>query len=145
MTNIRYSSVRLGDELPPVEHVVSQDVIDAYAVSSLDYNPVHTNADWCTRAQVFGMPCTVGHGMFTMSLMASVAVRGWGAGTARVRSIEAKFTKPVPVGTLLRCTGRVKELHPIGPGRNFAVVELQALDPADTVMGVGSAEVLLPD
>jgi len=145
MNAIQFSQVRIGDELPVVEHFVSQDVIDAYAVSSLDYNPVHTNVDWCTRAQVFGMPCTVGHGMFTMSLMSSVVVRAWGAAHARVRSIEVKFTKPVPVGTQLRCSGKVKELHPIAPGKNFAVVELSMRDPADNVMSVGSAQVMLPD
>jgi phosphate acetyltransferase len=145
MNTIQFSKVHIGDELPVVEHFVSQDVIDAYAVSSLDYNPVHTNVDWCTRAQVFGMPCTVGHGMFTMSLMSSVVVRAWGAAHAHVRSIEVKFTKPVPVGTLLRCTGKVKELHPIAPGKNFAVVELSMHDPADHVMAVGSAQVMLPD
>jgi len=80
-----------------------------------------------------------------MSLMSSVVVRGWGAANARVRSIEVKFTKPVPVGTRLRCTGKVKELHPIAPGKNFAVVELYVHDPADQVMGVGSAQVMLPD
>jgi len=141
----RYAQVQIGDELPPVEQLVSQEVIDRYAVSSLDYNPVHTNVDWCTRAQVFGMPCTVGHGMFTQSLMASVVLRAWGAGSASFRTMEAKFTRPVPVNTVLRCTGKVKELHPIGPGRNFVLVELQALDPADNVMGVATATVHLPD
>lgn len=145
MTSIRYSQVKIGDELPEVGCLVSQDVIDAYAVASLDYNPVHTNIEWCTRAQVFGMPCTVGHGMFTMSLMTSVIVRGWGAANARVRSIEVKFTKPVAVGTLLRCTGKVKELHPIGPGRNFVVVDLHAMDTTGATMGIGSAAVGLTD
>ncbi len=141
----RFSQVQIGDELPGVEHIVTQDVIDRYAVASLDYNPVHTNVEWCTRARVFGIPVTVGHGMFTMSLMASVVVRGIDAGKARVRSVEAKFTKPVPVGSTLRCSGKVKELHPIGPGRNFVTVELSATNPAGEVMGVGSAEVMLPD
>lgn len=141
----RYSDVKIGDELPAIEKIVSQDVIDRYAVTSLDYNPVHTNKDWCTRAQVFGMPCTVGHGMFTQSLMASVVLRAWGAGSATFRSFEVKFTKPVPVNSILRATGKVKELHPHGPGRNFVTVELQALDPADQVMGVGTAHVHLPD
>lgn len=145
MKMTRFSQVQIGDELPPVEQVVSQDVIDRYAVASLDYNPVHTNIEWCTRALVFGIPSTVGHGMYTMSLMASVVVRGFGAGFTRVRSIDAKFTKPVAVGTLLRCTGKVKELHPIGPGRNFVRVELSALNGAGDVMGVGAADVLLPD
>jgi hypothetical protein len=69
----------------------------------------------------------------------------WGAAHAHVRSIEVKFTKPVPVGTLLRWTGKVKELHPIAPGKNFVVVELYMHDPVDHVMAVGSAEVMLPD
>jgi len=141
----RYSQVNIGDELPAIKQLVSQDVIDRYAVTSLDYNPVHTNIDWCTRAQVFGMPCTVGHGMFTQSLMASVVLRAWGAGSATFRTMEAKFTKPVPVGTVLRCEGKVKELHPIGPGRNFVTVEMQALDPAGNVMGIATANVHLPD
>lgn len=141
--SVRYSQVKIGDELPDVECLVSQDVIDAYAVASLDYNPVHTSVEWCKRAQVFGMPCTVGHGMYTMSLMTSVVLRGWGAGNIRVRSVEVKFTKPVAVGTLLRCTGKVKELHPIGPGKNFVVVDLRAMDAVGTVMGVGSAAVAL--
>ncbi len=145
MAQTRFSQIQIGHELPVVEQVVSQDVIDRYAVASLDYNPVHTNVEWCTRAQVFGIPQTVGHGMYTMSLMTSVVVRGLGPGTARVRSIDAKFTKPVPVGSTLRCSGKVKELHPIGSGRNFVTVELSATNPAGEVMGVGSAEVLLPD
>ena len=145
MTKSHFSEFQIGDELAAVEQVVSQDVIDRYAVASLDYNPVHTNIEWCTRAQVFGIPTTVGHGMFTMSLMASVALRGFGPGVGRVRAVEAKFTKAVAVGSTLRCTGKVKELHPIGPGRNFVTVELSATNPAGDVMGVGSAEVLLPD
>lgn len=145
MAQVRFSQIQIGHELPVVEQVVSQDVIDRYAVASLDYNPVHTNVEWCTRARVFGIPQTVGHGMYTMSLMASVVVRGFGAGVARVRSVDAKFTKPVPVGSTLRCSGKVKELHPIGAGRNFVTVELQATNPAGDVMGVGQAEVILPD
>ena len=145
MTQTRFSKIQIGLELPTIEQVVSQDVIDRYAVASLDYNPVHTNIEWCTRARVFGIPQTVGHGMYTMSLMTSVVVRGFGGGTARVRTIDAKFTKPVPVGSTLRCAGKVKELHPIGPGRNFVTVELLATNPAGDVMGVGAAEVLLPD
>lgn len=145
MKVMRFSQVNIGDELASVEHIVSQAVIDRYAVASLDYNPVHTDIDWCKRAKVFGIPETVGHGMYTMSLMASVISRNWSAAFARVRSIEAKFTKPVEVGSLLRCFGRVKELHPIAPGKNFVLVELKAVDKAGEPMALGSAEVMLPD
>ena len=58
MTDITFSSVNVGDELPEIAHVVSQQVIDRYAVASLDYNPVHTNIEWSERARVFGTPKT---------------------------------------------------------------------------------------
>ncbi len=145
MNSSHFSQVKIGDELPAVENIVSQDVIDRYAVASLDYNPVHTDIEWCKRAQVFGIPRTVGHGMYTMSLMASVIVRAFGAAPARVRSIETKFIKPVEVNSVLRCFGGVKELHPIGPGRNFVLVELRAVNNTGELMALGSAEVVLPD
>lgn len=141
----RFSEVKVGDKLPAISHVVSQEVIDHYAVGSLDYNPVHTDIEWAERSQVFGLPKTVGHGMFTMSMMASVILRGWGSDKLHVKTVEAKFTKPVEVGEELKCEGYVKELHFAGPGRNYVRVDLKAVtNDADTV-AVGHAEVVLPD
>lgn len=145
MTTPRFSEVKIGDTLAPIQHVVSQDVIDRYAVASLDYNPVHTDIEWARRAQVFGIPCTVGHGMFTISLMASVILRNWGPDKIHVKTVETKFTKPVEVGQELKCWGIVRELHPIGPGRNFVRVDLQAVTDGDATVSVGFAEVVLPD
>lgn len=141
----RFSDVKVGDTLSPISHVVSQEVIDRYAVGSLDYNPVHTDIEWAKRAKVFGMPCTVGHGMFTMSLMASVVLRNWGCDNLRVKTVETKFTKPVEVGQQIKCWGVVKELHPIGAGKNYVKVDLQAATNGDNIVSVGSAEVVLPD
>jgi acyl dehydratase len=70
-------------------------------------NPVHSNTDWAARAKVFGMPETVGHGMMTMSSMASVVTRAWGAGPA-VRFVDAKFTKAVKVGETITSVGTLK-------------------------------------
>ena len=90
--------IEVGTKLAPVVLQYSQDVIDRYALASLDMNPVHTNTDWSARAQVFGVPETVGHGMMSMSSMASVVTRAWGSVSqngGRVRFADAKFTKPV--------------------------------------------------
>lgn len=67
-------------------------------------NPVHTNADWAARAQVFGMPDTVGHGMMTMSTITWLMTRSWGVVSdngGRVRRVQSKFTKPVKVGEVV--------------------------------------------
>lgn len=144
MTELRFSELRVGDTLPTVQHSVSQDTIDRCAVAHLDYNPVHTDVEWCKKAQVFGTPKTVAHGMFTMSLMTSVVLRAWHRAGAFINSIDAKLTRPVEVGQTLRCDGTVIELHPRGPGQSFVVVALTAVNAEGATVGVGRAKVTVP-
>ncbi len=143
-----FSEIQTGEELPPVTLVYKQDVIDRYALGSLDMNPVHTNEDWSKRAQVFGMPVTVGHGMMTMSTMASVVTRAWGVVSSNgghVRWVESKFTKPVPVGETIVNRGKVKQKHFVGPGKNWVTVSVEACDSKGDVIGVTEVGYHLPD
>ena len=141
----RFSEIEVGQDLPVVSLEVSQAVIDRNAVASLDYNPVHLNVPWCRKAKVFGTELPVGHGMFTMSLMASVVTRWAYADGAQLRDMDAKFFKAVPAGDCLTCTGVVRELHPVGAGRNFAVVSLVAQNRQGEPVAIGTARVILPD
>lgn len=142
---LHFSDIRIGQEFPAVTQHVTQAVIDRKAVASLDYNPVHTEVEWQQRAQVFGTPKTVGHGMFTMGLMASVISRAWYEDGAWIKRMETKFTKPVEVERSLRCEGTVIELHPREPGQSFVVVKLSAADDTGDVVAVCTAEVRVPD
>jgi 3-hydroxybutyryl-CoA dehydratase len=145
MRSLHFSDLQLGFRLPPVIQEVTQEVIDRNAAASLDYNPVHTDVEWCRRARVFGTEKTVGHGMFTMSLMASVISREWYSEGAWIERMDSKFTKPVEVGRTIRCEGTVIEVHPRGPGRSFVVVKLNAFDGGGDTVAVGSAHVRIPD
>lgn len=145
MSVLSFSDIQVGHTLPPVTVDVTQAVIDRNAVASLDYNPVHTEIEWCTRAQVFGTPKTVGHGMLTMSLMASVVSRAWYEHGGWIQRMESKFTKPVEVDRSLRCEGTVIELHPRQPGGSFVVVKLSASDDTGDTVAVATAQVRLPD
>jgi acyl dehydratase len=141
--SIRFDDAPVGTKLDPIRQDMSQEFIDRYAVASQDCNPVHIDPEWCSRARVFGTPKTVAHGMSTMSLMTSVVIRSWGA-TANIRRIQSKFTKPVEVGQTLTIKGVVREWHPIGPGRNFVVVEVRAEDRGGDLVGISEIEVALP-
>lgn len=145
MSCLHFAEVQLGQQLPPVEHEVTQAVVDRTAVAHLDFNPVHTDIEWNQRARVFGIDRPVAHGMFTMSLMASVVHRAWHAEGARITKMDAKFTKPVPVGQAIRCEGAIKELHPVGPGRNFVLVAVTARNRDGDVVGAGDFRVVIPD
>lgn len=143
-----FSHIETGFEFEPVVQSYKQEAIDRYALGSLDMNPVHTNTEWAARAQVFGLPETVGHGMMTMSTMASVVTRAWGAVSengGRIRYIESKFTKPVKVGETLTATGKVKSKHHHGPGGNWVKVVIEARDTSGDLVGISEVGYNLPD
>lgn len=144
MPELRFDDLDLGFRLPPVEHDVTQEVIDRAAVAHLDFNPVHTNIGWAERAQVFGTPKTVAHGMFTISIMASVIHRAWAPSGAFIRRVESKLTKPVPAGQTIRADGVVTELHPAGLGGDDVVVRVEATDGDGETVGIGHFRVRIP-
>lgn len=139
---MRFRDVAVGTPLDGFTQHVSQEYIDRYAVGSLDLNPIHIDPEWSTRAQTFGRPLTVLHGMATMSLMASVVTRAWGVTTQIVR-MRSKFTKPVWVGQTLSFKGEVKELHYLNPGHNFVVVNVHATDSDGDLVGFCDFDVRL--
>jgi acyl dehydratase len=143
MTHIRFQDVNVGMQLEGFEQYISQDFINRYAVASLDLNPVHIDPDWAARAKVFGQPTTVAHGMATMALMASVVTRAWGPAVAITR-MKSKFTKPVWVNQMLKLRGVVNDLHYLNPGRNYAVVHVEAIDAEKDLVGLCDFDVRLP-
>jgi len=111
-------------------------------------NPVHTNEEWAARAKVFGIPETVGHGMMTMSILASVVTRAWGVigrDGGSIRFVDAKFTKPVKVGETVTATGKVKQKHHYGPGKNWVQVAVEARDSTGDLIGLAEVGYNLPD
>jgi len=140
--SIRFCDVTVGMKFDGFKQYVSQEYIDRYAVGSLDLNPIHIDPDWSTRAQTFGRPLTVLHGMATMSLMASVVTRAWGPATQIIR-LKSKFTKPVWVEQTISFKGEVKELHYLTPGRNYAVINVQATDSENDLVGFCDLDVRL--
>jgi len=144
----RFSEVDTGFAFEPFVQDYLQETIDRYALASLDMNPVHTNIDWAARAQVFGIPQTVGHGMMTMSSLASVVTRQWGVLSAdggHVRFVEAKFTKPVKVGEIVTATAKVKSKHHHGPGKNWVRISVEARDSSGEVVALADVGYGLPD
>ena len=140
---ICFDDVSVGMKLKDFQQTITQEYIDRYAVASLDLNPVHIDPEWASRAQVFGRPKTVLHGMATMSLMTSVVTRSWGA-TAQVWRIKSKFTKPVWVNQTLTLKGSVRDLHYLNPGRKYARVYVEATDAENEVVGFCELDVRLP-
>lgn len=139
--HIDFADLQIGYQFPVVEETVTQPVIDEAALAHLDFNPVHTNIRWSQRAQVFGTPKTVAHGMYTISQMTSVVLRHWLHANARIAKLDIKLTKPVPVGSVVRAYADIRELHPRGPGQDLVTVGVRAVDQDDATVGIGDITV----
>lgn len=132
-----------GDELPPLEYGIDQDLIDRYGLASLDLNPVHMDPAWCERARVFGTRKPVQHGMMSMSFMTSTVLRGLGPFAEIVR-VDSKFTKPGPVDGSVTCRAVVRDLHVLDNGNDFAVFDVTAVDQDGDTVGASEIHVRLP-
>lgn len=84
--------MRVGEPLENQRYVVRRADLVRYAGASGDFNPIH----WSDRvATSVGLPGVIGHGMYTLALVAR-AVATW-TGDAEVLELGAKFTSPVVV------------------------------------------------
>jgi len=92
---------------------------------------------------VFGMPQTVQHGMMSMSFMTSVVLRGISP-LVEVLSVVSKFTKPGPIGTVITCTGTVRDLHVPRNGTDHAVIQVKAVDQEGDTVGISDVSIRLP-
>jgi acyl dehydratase len=144
MKKVTFTDVNCGDVLPEVKQHIDQETIWKHAVDSLDYNPVHNYPEWCRTARVFGLPVTVMHGNQTISLMCKVITDWAYSSGGRMKRMETKLVRPVPVDTTCTYGATVTEKHPIGKGNDFVTLELWARDQEGNTVAVGTADVYLP-
>jgi acyl dehydratase len=146
-----------GDELPPLRVTLTRTDLVRYAGASGDYNPIH----WSDRvATTVALPGVVAHGMLTMALVGRV-VTGWLGSPAAVRSLQVRFTRPVPVpdvvdgvdvidraaapdhGAVVELSGTLRAIETVD-GVRTGRVDLKAVFDGKTVLGRASALVTLP-
>lgn len=96
-----------GTELPPIEQRATLQTSVAYAGASGDLNPLHF--DQSVAEQISPTGGIIAHGMYSMGL-ASRLLGAWAGGPERVESIEVRFSRPWPLGTVTTFAGTVKEV-----------------------------------
>ena len=103
---MRLEQIAEGDELPPLERIVTAEDVRSYADAGGDGNPLHQDDAF---ARSVGFDGIIAHGMFTMGHMAA-AVAAWAGDGAVVERLSAQFRAPVPMGERIVAGGRVKAI-----------------------------------
>ena len=81
--------------------------------------------------------------MMSMSFMASVVLRSFGP-LANILVVDSKFTKPGPVGNTITCRGKVRDIHVLNNGNDYAIINVEATDQEGDIVGISEVHVQLP-
>lgn len=97
----------VGTSLPVLTRHVTQDMIDAYAKASGDFNPIHIDPDYA-RAGPFGR--TIAHGLMTLAFVAQM-LNEWSDGAFdEAGEIDIAFVGPVFAGETVEVSGVIEAM-----------------------------------
>jgi 3-hydroxybutyryl-CoA dehydratase len=82
-------------EIAALERRVSQEMIDAYARASGDYNPIHIDPEFARSTPVGG---TIAHGMLVLSFISQMMTAALGAAWLESGSLDVRFRTPARPG-----------------------------------------------
>lgn len=102
-TTRRYADVRVGDQLPPLELVITRTLIVAGAIASRDYQDVHHDAE---LAQARGSK-DVFMNILTTNGLVGRFITDWTGPDALVRSVAIRLGAPNYPGDTMVLTGEV--------------------------------------
>lgn len=122
-----------------VVEALSRTQIVQYAAASGDFNPIHHDELFATKAA--GYPSVFAHGMLTMGLTGKMLTDWLGDGV--LSSFGVRFVRQVFPGDTLTAKGRVTAAAPEGAGGRVEI-ELVTVNQRGEPVVSGSAIALLP-
>ena len=101
------TQVVVGDTLPILTRSITQEMINAYAEATGDFNPIHVDPEY-SRTGPFGR--TIAHGLMTLAFVAQM-LNEWSDGQFDAcGEIEIAFVGPVFVGDTVEVAGSVEQI-----------------------------------
>ncbi len=131
-------SVGDSQEQVVVENLTRTQIVQ-YAGASGDFNPIHHDETFATKAA--GYPSVFAHGMLTMGLTGRLLTDWLGDGV--LREYGVRFVKQVWPGDTLTARGTVKSIESEGD-EGIVQIEIETTDQKGEAVVKGSAVAALP-
>jgi len=109
---LKYSDVKVGDEIPALAVEVTRPDFVRYAGASGDFVPLHYDQ---TFVEAAGRPTVFAQGMFTAGLLSHCLTDYVGAG--QVRNFKVRFATIVWPGDTVTCRGKITKKYESGNER----------------------------
>ncbi len=103
--------MQIGQQLPKVEKLVTQNQIEKYAHASGDFNPVHLNQDFAASTP-FGK--TIAHGMLILAFLSEMMTQAFKEDWLNSGRLKVRFKAPVYPDDRVTTYGTIKEIQRAG-------------------------------
>jgi len=123
----------VGDELPAVTKVLSQEKINRYAEASGDHNPLHIDRAFAARTQFDG---TIAHGMLVLAYISEMMTEAFGERWLASGRLKVRFRGAARPGDTVTAAGRIGRMH-----GGSTLCEVACRNQAGDVLISGEAEV----
>jgi len=141
--SITFSEITLGYEIPSKSKVFTQEMITANAEGSLDFNPIHVNAEYVKKINFLGKGTTIAHGMMTLAFMGKTVTDWAYEAGGSMKHIECKFIEPVRPGDEITVVTKATEIHPRHDGKNFVVFDIACTNQDGKTVAAGETSAYL--
>ena len=138
-----FEEFTVGDRVTSQGRTITESDIVTFAGLSGDYNPVHTDAEFCKDGP-FGE--RIAHGLLVLSVASGLAWQlGFMAGTADAfLSLECKFTGPTKIGDTLTVSAEVAQKRGMpGSSGGMVMFNVEVKNQRDEVIQRGKWNVLV--
>ena len=120
-------------EVAPVTRTLTQQMLNAYADASGDYNPIHIDEAF---AKTTAMGGTIAHGMLVLSFISEMMTGAFRTAWLSTGTLEVRFRAPARPGDTV--TARATPQEPKNGRLRYAV---ECISQTDEVLISGTAEV----
>jgi 3-hydroxybutyryl-CoA dehydratase len=120
-------------EVRPVTRTLTQEMLNAYAEASGDFNPIHIDEAFAKTTPMGG---TIAHGMLVLSFISEMMTGAFRTAWLSTGTLEVRFRAPARPGDTV--TARATAQEPKNGRLRYAV---ECISQTDEVLISGTAEV----
>jgi acyl dehydratase len=98
----------VGTDLPAMQKVISQEIINRYAKVSRDYNPIHVDVDFARKTPLGG---TIAHGMLVLAYVSQMMTEAFGHSWLTGGKLGVRFKSPARPGDTVNISGKISKME----------------------------------
>lgn len=132
---MQQTSMAVGQSLPRLTKLVTQEQLHSYANASGDHNPLHLDPDFAARTQFGG---TIAHGMLILAFASEMLTATFGREWIEGGRLKVRFRAPARPGDEVTTAGTVTRID-----GSHVTCEIECRNSAGEVLLSGEAGVNL--